>query len=1570
MNSTTHLLKEALWQKDVFQFIDPDQFEDLGIDPDSVPLGTYASFRHPSQLRSRFGGNAYGTGFFEDYDRLSPEEIKTLNSIALDRPEEIRPHYKDLNEIHRKLGLLIRFSSLGYPYYLIPVHLISISLAHIQAKVEEIGKTVAFHTKKYLKESCDIGILTHQDDLILHELAFIFRDHRLHIVDSLEKLRTKDLELDIVILTNDLFETVMMEKFRPSGRQAQSKRKLERYSIYILWKICNLLKREGEIFIIADHLSTKTNRTAELTFKTEQEEKRFALFSHIFDTIKKYKIKHHKVRVNIFDLQKYLSGLYSEQEMFNTLLDGKSPADLSLEEIDTLPYLRYDLAGSPFLANQQKNWSWLCSIFFDEIIFKPLVPDRVKNDWKRRFSCKGYNPGNMLIFLGQKKPLEDAVRKIRKDVAVSRLAGCTFDLVADYRNSLEFIVRTLRVVHDFKLGNYGSLPRVFMDRLRQPLENKNRRFEALNHIIRLTNNIKRLEKIAVYLNPDKIEGPRTRLLSNLEALMCFGFSHDELKEMILITLGHTTFGRILSGKMSERSLKPVSDMASTYEPQKALNMLRYCRLMTVAETSAAGGGQFPKEQLARLFELYESTFRVVVNQELDWAQLLDEKTIAAGGVRNRIIKKILTMMGYFEFLESWSELRKKGSMEKEALADYDDRKVAKIEEVIHLVNIIEKFEAKYLKHDPLYLPAFYRKFLELEFHGTSHLFGQMDSSLNVFVLLWITVNLASGESVNFNPILSDVAFSEMDKWVQKVRKAASTISLRHLNLDLLRRFKEQLTHDRPSFIMGTGFQLRSSSQDKTLEIAYRDLDKSLKEAEILSRKIAGLSISEIPVEDIGKLERVFSDLEMFYQSQIRAAEGTQGNLKIPARQRRWFEGTGKIRQAIWGHFTKVMFRPAYLHSDLYYLHRHAPVLLNFLLPEFATLIAPITDYILAATRKFQALVRHDKRNFQNLRLMHRLARREFGPMAAGIMGVSQRQLEDLEKIVETLKREKDLFRALTCSFVFQDVGRIPELRKKYGKDVNPADLAGSGAYILEKEEIGKRYGLNDAGMDYLIFLVANHDMIHHIINGEVSFAALSSVLGRRDKNLFDAFLIVTVITLGAVREDLMLEDLALWVFKTRAVCHGIIDGKTTLDRQLERAVMKRGSFFYAIEKYRQEGLPKGVTPSDFLVSSEWKSLEKAKQVRAGRMILATERIFKLRGIRYVEFRDLARLMMKVPLKYIHKKRRFHNVGFATFEKEVYEAFRIYKTLQSMQEGMRHFMLEELVNDKVRIYGYEKVSGYLSYRNQIKLLLIGLAGTRKIKSDGNPICLNFMKMGKTVEQRYEEINDCLNGIPSLELWEDDSLLDHLFSGDTGILLKKEEHANVLSVVFRNRVNLTRKIDHMSSINDLEQLKIYFHYSLSALRNYPFFTEDYEILLEKAFEKRMMEITDLILDRTQRRMDSVKDVGNLYNLFNDLLEKSRDIGFSPEQEHRLNDLYEMRKNTLKREKLSEIEGILDKITTVQELREYWDNTKGFLQANRRFFGTEYEFEVAQKFDGTNERISTSNVEKPPPTSTDHT
>ena len=1565
MGAGSSFPKNSLWKEGPLQFIKPGDFLSLGIDPSSVPLGTFASFKHPSQLRSRFGGNAYGFGLFEDFDRLKPREIEWLHSISLDNPEDVRAHYRKLNEIYRKMGLLIRFSSLGKRYYLIPVHLMSSSLIHVTAKVDEISKIVGIHSKKSLKEYHSIGVFCRPDDLIIHELTFRLKEHRFLVLDSSEKLLGVNEKLDLIILTSDMYEMVLMEKFSPLTREALSKRRLDQYCIYFLWKIRNLLKTEGEIFILADHFTAKTHQSVEVTFHTEEEEKNFLLFTHLFNTRKRYKIRDHRVRVNIYDFQKYLGASYVEQEGINQLLRGKSFEDVSLAEINALPYINTRFEEWPVFIDQEKVWPRLLAPFFDRVVFKPVAPDSVKKNWKKRFSCRDYSPNYMLIYLGQKRPVKTTVSDVRKDVDKSNLSGCPMDLVADYRDSFEYLIRTLKVVQGrLKRGNYQVLPQVFIDRLKLPLENKSRRFGALNDVIRLTKKIHRLERIRGYLNPDGIEGPITRLFDHLEALALFGLSHHELKEIILITLGHSAMGRIISGKASEKALKPVSDLARTYDPQQALNLLRYCRLMTLAETEAARGAELSHEQLQQLFELYESVVRVVVNRELDWDQLMDEKIAAMGGIHNKIVQRILMMMNYFEFLDNWSELKQKGQMEKEALADYNDYRLSRIENVIKLVNRIEQFEEMYLKFDPLQLPVFYRKFLEIAFYGTWHLFERMGSE-NVFILLWIAVNVARGEIVNFNPVLADVASMAILERVKKVEQETRDINTEHLDLTALKEFSDQLDREKMSFVMGTGFQLKVCSKNQALEISYEDVSEDIERLSVLLRGIKGCLISDIPVKNLKILETLFSNLESFYQSHLRTLHEGDPGLKIPSKQKKWFQRLESIRERLRAHVLQFMFRPETLFTDIDLLYRYTPSLLTFLLPEFMALqdldisghmylTSSVLDYIITATRKFQALITHDKQGFHDTEYLHRLAKKEFGPMATGIVGLSESQLESLWNILERLRKNPDLFDALTKSFIFQDLGRVPSLRVKYKDDINPADLSGTGAFLVEREQIAERYNLSQPGKSYLTFLIGSHGLLHHTVRGEISFAAIQSVLDPRDKDLFDAFLVSSFIMLSAIREDLILEDLAIRFFQIRAMCLRIIEGKTTLEGELNHLFMMRGALFSILEEYREQGLPDGMSLYDCLESIEWEETSKADLLRAGRMIFAIERLLRLRGIRYTEFQDLVSLLLKVPLKYIHKKRRFHSIGYSTFEKEIYEALRIYRTLQALPESLRHFILEQLIGDRVRIYGYEKVSGFLSYENQIKLLLIGLLGAHKIRSNGNPISLSFLSMSQEIDKRYEAVNDCLNTLSVEELWEGGYPLSHFFSVKTGILLRKNRFPNLLSIDFQDRVSISRKISYLSSINDLEQLKNYFHYSLRSLRKYPFYTDDYERRLEEAFEERMTEITDMILNRTERQMSLVKDFEDLHNLFNDLVDRSWDIGFSPEQKHRLKDLYEMRKDALKREKLMEVGGVLQNIHDTDELKDYWRSIKWYLQKNRRYFGKEFEYFIAEKFDAVSTAI----------------
>ncbi len=1536
----------------------------LGIDPADIPLGTFAALQHPSHLPSKFGGNAYGVGLFEAYDRLKPEDIKLLQSVTFDNTEDIRNNYKGLNALYAHIGLLIRFSSLGKPYYLIPVHLASETLTHIKSKVNEITKIVGFHRKKYLKEYYDIGLVTHQDALISRALSFRFKEHNFVAIDSIDKLRSLNQTLDLVILPRDLHEIILMENFNPFSQEMPSKKQVEQYAVYFLWKLYNVLKPDGEIFVISNVYPPKTNRTAEIIFQTSQEEKDFFLFTHIFKTKKRYRPKARPLQVNIFDFQKYLSGLYVEQEDLDKLLGGKSIDDMTLGQLGGLPYLNFPLFDPSFLRDQEKAWAKLLSIHFDKIFLKPLVPPAISEDWKKRFATPDYIPTYMMIYLGQKKPLKITMTELMRETAESRLLGCPPDFLAEYRDKFAYVIQTLSVLERLKDGTYKGLPEIFIDRLRQPLVNKNRRFNALSDVIRLIKKIRKLEKVREYLNPDKIEGTKTGVLENLEALTFFGFSHNELREIIYIVFGHTSLGRIISGKMSEKAFKPALDLAQTFDTQQAVNLLRYCRLMTMAETEAARGSDLTEEQLAELFDIYGSAVRVVSNKDLDWYEVLDEKIASMGGVQNKVIRKIIKMMNYYEFINAWSELGRKGQMEKEFLADYDDRKLERIENVIRLVNTVEQFKQGYLKSDPLALPAFYRKILDKEFHGTGYIFERIDSEL-VFILLSITANLSRGDIINLNPLLADVKSAEIDDRVKRIEQEARGINVRYVDVDVLRQFGEQLHRHGSAFVLGTGFQIKVEPETLALEIAYMDVDNAIERLDALSKKIAGCPISGIPVEDLKNLESIFSKLESFYQSHLRFIKETAHSLKLPSRQKRWFQNVQELRQDLRSNFLSMFFRPEDVYINLDLLYRHAPSVLDFILPEFTALqdrevswhlymTSPVTHYIIAATKKLQALITHDKESFQNVRFLHRLAQREFGPMATGTVGVSDLQIRELEKTIDKISLNKPLFDALIKSLIFQDLGRLPALREKYKDDINPAELAQASAVFIEQEGIAQIYDLDEKGKAYFIFLVRHHSLMHHIFRGEFSASAVKDVLDSKDKELFDAFFVFSFIMLSAIRDDLILEDLAGQLFKIKALCDKIFDGETSLEEKLDRIFIRRGNLFYAHEAYLREGLPKGITPSGYLKSSAWKEPGKSECIQTGKTVFALERIFRLRGIRHAQYLDLVNLMIKVPLKYIYKERTLSSIGYATFEKELFEAFRIYNTLQTLPAEARHFILNQLGEDKVRIFGYEKVSGYLSYENQIKLLLVGLLGTKHFKPGGSAICLNFLPLCEKIEKRYEAINNYLNTLSTAELLGDDHQLNHFFSAETGIILKKEAFPNVCSIDFQDSVNISQKISYITSTNNVEQLKNYFHSSLRSIRMYRFFTDDYEEQLERAYDRRLTEITDMILDQTKKQMDLVHDFKEVHNLVSDLLERSWDIGFSEDQKDRLNDLYELRKDRLRREKLSEIDSVLETIHDTHELKDYWDSIKWYLQSNRRFFGKEFENIIARKFDEAGSRI----------------
>jgi len=1564
MNSNESFVAQTPFQKDPFGFIKAEQFESLGIDPSDIPAGTFPARRHPSWLVSRFGGNAYGFGFVEAYGRLGPRDLKLVQSMAVGDSGDIRRRYKEINKIYKKAGLLIRLSSKGEPYYLIPSHLAVTSISAIAHKTEEIRRVIELHRKKCLKEAHTIGVLTHAGDPLVGELSLNLKEHEFILLDSVQKLRKLEKQLDLVVLTRDIYEIILTDQFFPAPDRRISKKELDSFSIYVLKKIYYLLESGGEFFALANLLPLRTDQWVEVTFRNLYEEKSFILFSHIFRTRKKYRGKGKSLKINAFDLQKYLNPPYVEKDIIDRLFGGRSLEDMSLEEINNLPYLNFSMKNE-LSHDQEKTWSRLFSLFFDKAFLKPICPISLRREWERRFTTDGYTPEFMLAYLGERKPLTTSLEDLEKDVESSKLSGCPLTLLAEYRDSFDYVLSTLRVVQRIKNGKYSGFPETLIDRLTESIRNRKRRYPGLNDVFRLLSKINQIEKISDYLNPLGIEGKRTRVLQNLETLSLLGFSYGELKELFLIVVGHTPMGRILSGKISEGAMKPVSDLARGYELQHALKLLRYCRLMSLAETVASKKADLTLAELIELFDLYDSTVRVVTNREIDWDQLLDEKIAAAGGMRNKAVQKILRMMNYFEFLANWFELEHKGQMEKEVLADYNDEKLWKIENVIRLVRTISDFEEKYLMDDPLQASIFYRKFLNMEFHGTGRLFEKM-SSEQVFLLLWIAVNVSRGDIINFNPLVAGMDNMKLEDHVGKLEEEAGAINVNYLSPSALSRFSGQLYEQGTSFVVGTGFMLSVNPETGAVDVHYVDMDTNLKSLEKLCSGYTGANIlSQIPVQEFEQMEILFSNLEGFYRSHLKLVSEADPGLKLPSRQIKWFESAKRLREYVRAKFVECVFRPEQLYSQLDSLYHHSPLLLSFILPEFmglresrlpekSYLRSSIMEHVLKSMQKIQALIGQDKKNFQDIHLLHKLAQKEFGPMAAGTVGLNEFQIDTLENLVQSLKKNPPLFDAFVKSFVFRDLGLVPALREKYKKEINPVDHAQAGALVLEKEKIALRYVSEKKANDYLILLVKYHNLIHQIIRGGYSYYAMQEVIDLGDKDLFDAIFVSSLIMFSAMGEDLILEDLAARLFQLRRLCQEIIAGEQTAEGYLQDIFASKGHAFYAVEGYKSQKKSGDSHPQASLDSYKWEESEKERYIKAGRMIYAMERIFRLRGVRYAEYVDLANMMLKVPLKYIYRKRNFTGIGYATFEKELFEALRIYNGLQLLPEMARHFVLEQLIEDRIRVFGFEEVSKFLNYPNLVKLLLLAVMSSKKLKENSRPVYLDFTGMAEQIEKRYEAVNDSLNSLSIQQIWEDASWLNYLFKSKTGIVLTRNDPKRVVAIDFVDRINIARKISRMSSINSVDALKNYFHSTLKSLRATPFFTEDYELELEKAFNQRLKQIIDLMLNETKRQMGAEKDFARVHRLYEDLLEQSLEIGFTDEQRHRLTDLYELRKDHLKREKLEEITTTLEMLSDIHELSDYWESTKWCLFTNRPFLGQEFEKLVARKFDETRERL----------------
>ncbi len=1523
---------------DPFGFISPDQFDQLGIDPEDITVGTVPALRHPAKIPSRFGGNAYGLGITEGYERLNKDELKLLLSIDTENENFIKANYKKLNEIYKKLGLLIRFSKQGRPYYLIPLHFISSSLTDVRVKVEEISRFIKEYEKEHLKDSYNIGIFIRTTDLVFQELSSIFWHYNFISIDSIDKLKKIDQKIDLFIITDDIYEIV--------GRE---KELVEEYANYALIKIYKALDQNGKIFVISKRYVPKRSKLIKIRFKTEEEEKRFALFTHLFETKYKYKFNRTPLYISEFDFYSYLSGIYVEPEIINKLLNGRDISSLRLEEINKLPYMRFRLPERKLKIEQKKAWLRLFNKYFEEKQFCFVTPEAVKDEWEKRFELYNYEPEYMLIYAGDKKSPPYSLHSITKEVLENKIYGSSPELLPEYRNSFEYVLKVIEAVRRLKeeKTRYNKIPKIFMDRLKTPLYYRNRRFKGISAVLSLVKKRKRLKRLISYFNPEQIEGENTPLIENLELLGFFGFSLDLLKELYLISLGHGPIRRIIAGKINEASLKPLIDTANTFGTRTALNFLRYFRLMSFLEIEVSSGRPIETEEVRELFRIYDLMVRAVISKDVNWQAIVYEGADSLEGLRKKVIKRLLMMMGYHRFLNNWEEIKEKGEKELEALADYEDENLKDIYNMRSLIDIMNQFEERYLQSDPLQITTFYRKILRSDLHGTARIFDKMNSK-NVFILLWITVNISPNDTINFNPLLDEVSQEHITEFIQQIDKEISYINISHLDPISLKDLAGQLNKNKFTIIIGTSLYLKIDQDQKVLSVGYINLDENINVLrEFYNSFSSSPKINRISKEGLIELEKRFSEIELFYQ----AHKGILYFIKektLPLRHKRWIKEITKIREELKDIFLKNMFQSDSFYTNLESLYYYAPSVLNFLFPFFKPLqqmnlkwhiymkLSPLR-YILNTARKFHALIRHRKEEFQDKDFLHRLAKKEFGLMATGIVGVSDSQLSDLINMIDSLRTKRPiLFNALIKSFFFQEIGRVPYLREKYKGKFNPADLGHAGSVFIRMEDL-KRFYTTKEEEEYLVFLVRYHSMLHHMIRGEFSFFAIREILDKRDHELFDAFFIFSFIMLSAIREDLLLEDLAGRLFKVKQICDKIIDGEMSLIGYMKRMFSKKGALYVEVKNYLDKG-----------ISDKSSESQRYNLLKIGQMIYALERIFRLRGIRYVEFPELAKLLMDTSINLIYRQKGFLSIGYSTFEKEMFEAYRIYRTFQMLPEFIRHYILDWLVDDKVRIFGYEDVTNYMSYENQIKLLLLSLIAAETCDINKQAISINFLELCQLIDKRYEAINEYLNGLSIEEIWSYREEPSEMFSEKIGLFFKREEFPNVLTLKFKDRLDIQKKISLLKEIKEMDKLRDYYLQLISEIDAYPFYSDDYKDIIKDAFEKRSKELFEEIVIKAKEEMDKATDFHQLHLIFSNILKKAKSTQIPSEIKSRIADVYELKRDALKRAKIEEIDSVLSRIKNIVEFNKYWEKVKMYLRLNRRYIGREFELLVAKKFD----------------------
>lgn len=1542
-----------------FRIIVPEEYASYGINPQDIPMGTFAAHDHPSFLLSPYGGNAYGFGLLEQ-NKLSSDDYDFLERIDLSDQRAIIRHVDRLNDIYKKLGLLMRFSSQGTPYYLIPINLVAQSVQDVKAKAEAIEKVIGEHARWTGSERLDIVLFSSPKDLIAHDLTARLSSHRLFTLDDIRKLRAWRTFFDVAVFPRDPYDYLLGHPLPKPTRPMSRKRRLLRYAGYMAAKIYDLLEPTGKVVVLADCPCCVAKACDyEVEFLSETEIKKFLLFGHIFKTHRRYTSQSRPFCVHSMDLHFYLQQDPITDNLLRETFGVPHIHDLSLEQIERLPYL-----DRPMPLQYRKGaplpWEKAFAPYFDLHMVDTTSTWAYEDRWGNRLRLGKPWPNNLGVFAGFPRSAQVSREDVEEAAKKSGMMGCQPALTASYRNSFRYVCDVLEALARIRDGFLVHIGEVERDRLVNPF----RRKELSNHgflpIRQLLRQVDKLKAVEESLNPDHLEGASTPVLENLEKLSLHGLTPAQLVELVLIVTGHSAMSRIVLGKMPARNLKPLTDAASPGESHAIVDRLRICRLMAVAEITASFGHPLTAAQAEEIFRIYHDAVRVATNPNLDWDSLEDRRISEMGGVQYKALREMLKFFNLFDFLDTWHEFLDKGPFEREVLCDYDPGRVAGIEQVLQLARIVDRFRSRDLDSSIPRQTFFFRQFLQTEFHGTGHLFPSLGPELG-FKLLWVTVQVSPHRIVNFNPLLAPIPLEKKPARLGKIKEALRSLPVERMREEELDEIRRKLLSGQSTFLLNTGLRLHQNPTTKATEVSFVDVQENIELMEELLGRFETLKLHALSLKEVTDLERLFSEISSYKNYLIEEGHSEpdvhqEGPPSPSLMGLRLAHIETKIRQI----FLSQILVPEEIFNTVSLLVQYCPNLLGFVMPELHSLgqlmenrptrkRQSVGTYVMRCLGKFQALILKDREGFQDLNTFYQMAKQEFGPLAAEDIGAKHHQLETLEHLVHRIQTERPLlYQALTLALLFQDLGKLDtytEEQKILGRIWTHAERS---VHILSHRGILDQYGLKEEVRALTLELIRHHGLIGHVIQGWEPASAISRITETEDKDLLNAYVLHAVLAAASVEEGLMTEDLLDLFLEYRHAGLHVIKTSGSWDEHYKDKLRDKGRAALSGSESAPEFLS-FLASWDQIPNVYGREPDGDEILWCGRQIEAFERILRLMGVAWVDVHDLQMHFMNVPVAFIHHQKGLRSLGLDHFKKSLSRSLEIFEALRRLAPPLRAYLLYSLdpYGGAFRIYDFQNLTPFLPVEASLKMLAVGLVAYHR-RLPGTPTggLVSFRPLSRAVRYRHETLEHHLNAL-SVESFAD-WIASPLPILDELLLIETSPFGPGVRLGFRGSLQMEALMRAIAEANTHEELRQLYRDQVKKMQSFPLTTPEQMESVKTAYHKRMAEISRSVLLSIQNELDRLSSFAELEAFRTRLSRFLPKAALSEEDHFLVQEMLDHHRSRLRDAFLTQVSAKVSTLQDREALTAYWNALKKDLFRFRHDIGKEYEAMIASYID----------------------